>query len=135
METNVKGYMMSYWPDSGPFSSVTMVNYGLIEIFFDENDVNNSDSKFRWSYEDIGSIKLKEPVDNIHRNAEPLHIRLREVLASKGKFKPETLAERCYFMKLENIACIEEAAKLVGIRIMDDYLANKADVKVTNRLN
>ena len=109
-----------------------MVNYALVEVFFDEADVDNKDSRFRWSYHDIGSIMLKEPVDNVHKNAAPLHSRLSKVLAAKGKLKPDDFAEKCYFMRLENIGCLEDAVKLVGIRMMDDYLAVKKDINPKN---
>lgn len=132
IETKVNGYLMSYWPYTGPFSAITMVNYALVEVFFDEDDVDNKNSRFRWSYHDIGSVMLKEPVDNVHKNAVPLHSRLRQVLAANGKLKPDAFAEKCYFMKLENIGCLEDAVKLLGIRMMDDYLAAKKDINPEN---
>lgn len=126
LETMVRGYLMSYWPDGGLMSSVTTINYGLIEVSFDEEHATDEDSKFKWSYRDIGSVTVKEPVDNVHKNAVALHTRLRQVLAANGKLVPDPFADKYCFMKLENIFGVEEAAKRACLHMMDDYLETKA---------
>ena len=119
-EKTLRAYLCTYWPEAGPFSKRTTINYGIIEAKFDEDKLFDENLRYGFHYEDIGTIIVGLNIDQVKKRTIEVNTEVRNELKKAGRSNLEEKLDECT-VKIDDLSKLDLAIKRSCTALIERY--------------
>ncbi|MBU2638620.1 MAG: hypothetical protein KJ955_06615 [Nanoarchaeota archaeon] len=128
LETILKAYLMIFWPETGPLSKTTMLDYKIVTAQFDES-MPVEQIKVNTYYENIGAVPADKPADYVETHRGEMYVFGWNKLEKTTKQKRDRNISRVFFVRIKHAGLADGIAKGFPHLLFKKYMEGDKELR------